>query len=90
MCYLFDIYSIYILMLTSRTSHAIRDLKLIYISLQGWLCSVIYEIELASSLATVVSLPALQQERSFMQPGCLTVSIQFATYPKNALLICLF
>lgn len=44
----------------------VRVLKLIYISLPGGLCSVIYEIELASSLATVVSLPAPQQERSFM------------------------
>lgn len=91
MCYLFDIYSIYTFSCWLPGHHMpVRDLKLIYISLQGWLCSVIYEIELASSLATVVSLPALQQERSFMQPGCLTVSIQFATYPKNALLICLF
>lgn len=40
----------------------VNALKLIYISLQGGLCSVIYEIELASSIATVVSLPAPPQE----------------------------
>lgn len=40
----------------------VNALKLIYISLQGGLCSVIYEIELASSIATVVSLPAPAQE----------------------------
>lgn len=81
---LFDIYSTNILMLTPWTSHTLK--RLIYISLQGWLCSVIFEIELASSIAAVVSLPELQQERHFMQLGCLTVSIQLLPAQKTSCL----